>query len=378
VAAAAGVLLVVVVAGMSGGGSGATDTTAIPSTELEVVDSALTVPPSTQAGVVVESTQAPIPKTALSAALTIGAAGDEVTMVQQRLTDLGFAPGPVDGYFGEGTQQAVWAYKKLVGGMESYLDLARSDSATVVTPEMWQSMQDPIVIQPRRPQDSGTHVEIYLPQQVLAVFTDGKPTLISHISTGELDEQGEPKQWCEVVTYDTDNQGRPLAEPKVADECAYSKTPGGVFKFTRRIEGNRVGPLGGMYNPVYFNYGIAVHGAKSVPKDPASHGCIRINMDIAEYFPDLVDNGDRVYVWGHDGRQPEDYSKKERLPSFNAPNPNSTTTTSSTTTTTTTTVATDTTTTKPVVTTTTKPPATTTTPPATTTTTPTTTAPPGP
>jgi hypothetical protein len=364
------VLLVVIVAGMSGGGGGATDTTAIPSSEPAAFDSTLTVPPSTQAGVVVESTQAPIPKTVLSAPLTIGAAGDEVKMVQQRLTDLGFAPGPTDGYFGEGTQQAVWAYKKLVGGMESYLDLVRSDSATVVTPELWQAMQDPIVIQPRRPQGSGTHTEIYLPLQVMAVFTDGRPTLIAHISTGELDEQGEPQQWCEVVTYDTDNQGRPLAEPKVADECAYSKTPGGVFKFTRRIEGNRNGPLGGMYNPVYFNYGIAVHGAKNVPKQPASHGCIRINMDIAEYFPDLVDNGDVVYVWGHDGRQPEDYSKKERLPSFNAPNPNSTTTTSSTTTTTTTTTV--------AATTTTKPPATTTTPPATTTTPPTTTAPPDP
>ena len=358
--------MVVVVAGVSGGGGGASDA---PDTVVsEPVVTGLTVPPTTQPVVVFESTVAPIPKTTLSAPLTIGAAGDEVKMVQQRLTDLGFAPGPVDGYFGEGTQQAVWAYKKLVGGMESYLDLARSDQATTVSPEMWQAMQDPIVIQPRRP-GSGTHVEIYLPLQVLAVFTENRPTLIAHISSGELDDQGKPKQWCEVVTYDTDNQGRPLPEPKVSDECAYSKTPGGVFKFTRRVEGNRVGPLGGMYNPVYFNYGIAVHGAKNVPKEPASHGCIRINMDIAEYFPDLVDNGDAVYVWGHDGKQPEDYTKKERLPSFNAPNPNSTTTTSSTTTTTpastTTKPAPTTTTTKPApaTTTTTAPPATTTTAP---------------
>jgi hypothetical protein len=123
-----------------------------------------------------------------------------------------------------------------------------------------------------------------------------------------------------------------------------------------------------MYNPVYFNYGIAVHGAKNVPKEPASHGCVRINMDIAEYFPDLVKVGDAVYVWGHDGKEPEGYTKKESLPSFNQPDPSATTTTSTTTTSTTTTVKS--TTTVPASTTT-KPPATTTTttPPVTTTTT---------
>jgi hypothetical protein len=130
-----------------------------------------------------------------------------------------------------------------------------------------------------------------------------------------------------------------------------------------------------MYNPVYFNYGIAVHGAKSVPKEPASHGCVRINMDIAEYFPELVKVGDAVYVWGHDGKEPEGYTRNESLPSFNQPDPNATTTTSTTTTVkSTTTVPASTTTTKPPATTTTKPPATTTT--SLTTTTTTTTAPP--
>ena len=145
-----------------------------------------------------------------------------------------------------------------------------------------------------------------------------------------------------------------------------------------RLGPNRVGPLGGMYNPVYFNYGIAVHGAKNVPREPASHGCIRINMDIAEYFPDLVKVGDAVYVWGHDGKEPEGYTRNESLPSFNQPDPTATTTTSTTTTVkSTTTVPASTTTKPPATTTTTKPPATTTTtttPPATTTTT---TAPPG-
>ena len=51
-----------------------------------------------------------------------------------------------------------------------------------------------------------------------------------------------------------------------------------------------------MMNPVYFNYGIAVHGADNVPLEPASHGCVRLNQTIAKFFPDLVKNGYRVYV----------------------------------------------------------------------------------
>ncbi|MEI6401920.1 MAG: L,D-transpeptidase family protein [Actinomycetota bacterium] len=377
--AAGGVLVVVLIAGLSGGSSGdasagLTSTSGVASDVS--VDSGPTVPPVTQSAVVMGSTDTAIVKSSLASTITVGSYGDDVKQVQQRLTDLGFAPGPVDGQFGAGTQQAVWAFKKLVGGL-TFQQLAASDNASAVDNALWQQMQDPIVIQPRRPMGAGRrHVEIYLPLQVMVVFADDKPTLIAHIATGELDANGQPKQWCETTTYDTDADGSPLPEPVVKQECAYSKTPGGLFRFRRKVEGNRVGPLGGMYNPVYFNYGIAVHGAKNVPKEPASHGCVRINMDIAEYFPDLVKVGDAVYVWGHDGKEPEGYTRNESLPSFNQPDPSATTTTSTTTTSTTTIVPASTTTTKPPsTTTTTKPPTTSTTTPPTTTTT-TTTAPP--
>lgn len=376
VAASASVLGVVLIAGVSGGSDGDAGAMAsvVTSADGAVTPLPATAPVVSQANIVVPSSDAVANKTTFAGPVTVGSYGEEVKQLQQRLTDLGFAPGPVDGAFGGGTQQAVWAYKKFVMGT-TWEELRDSENASVVTPEMWDVMQDPIVIQPRRKLGGGTHVEIYLPLQVMAVFTDDRPTLIAHISSGELDENGDPAKWCEVTKYDTDNEGRPLEEPVIKDECAYSKTPGGVFKFRRKVDGNRVGPLGGMYNPVYFNYGIAVHGAQNVPREPASHGCIRINMDIAEYFPDLVSLGNPVFVWGHDGKEPEGYTKKEMLPSFNYPNPDSTltTTTAPVTTvpksTTTTTKPTTTTTTKSTTTTTTKPPTTTTKPPSTTTTT---------
>jgi L,D-transpeptidase catalytic domain/Putative peptidoglycan binding domain len=357
------VLLIVVAAGVSGGGEGdASNTTTgpggSPAGSIDPTASAVAVP-STQLSIGAESTLAPVVKTNLAQPLAKGSFGDDVKLVQQRLADLGFAPGTIDGQFGSLTQQAVWAYKKLVGGF-TYQELNSSNNKTVVTDELWQKMQDPIVVQPRRPQGVAgrTHVEVYLPLQVLAVFTDDRPVFIAHISTGELDPTGQPVEFCEEATFDTDENGEPLDPPVTKAVCADSKTPGGIFKIRRFYDGKRVGPLGGMLNPVYFNYGIAIHGAENVPTAPASHGCVRIHNQLAEVFPGLVAKGDRVFVWGHDGKEPEYYSRAESLPSFNRPDPNATTTTTTTTTVATTEVPTATTV-KSSAPTTTKPPATT-------------------
>jgi hypothetical protein len=351
------VLVVVVIAGVSRGGGGhdAQATTTPPGTSIAgptvtdagddnpgAVDGSLTVPPTTGGGVTIDSS-VPVSKTVITKTLSMGMVGDNVKALQQRLTDLGFAPGGVDGSFGTNTRIAVWAYEKLV------LDTPSDKATGRVTPAMWSTMQDPITITPRRPSGVGTtHMEIYLPQQVAIVFTDDKPKLITHISSGT----GET--WCDEITEDTDDKGLPLDPPVTKHVCGVSKTPGGVFKFYRRYTGDRQGPLGGMWNPVYFNYGIAVHGAANVPLKPASHGCIRIPMFIADYFPSLVTNGDRVYVW--DGvKEPEQHTKAEMTPPFNYPDPahpDTTTTSSTTSTTTTTTVAPTTTTTVPKTTTT--------------------------
>ncbi len=343
--AAGGVLAVLVFAGFSGSDDALTSP---PGGNPGSVDiSALTAPSTNPANVVVKTDPGQL-KTQLSQTLRKGMFGDEVKAMQQRLKDFGFDPGPIDGQFGSGTEQSLWAFEGLV------LKRPYDQQTGELDNETWQLMQDPLVFQPRRPRGVGSsHMEIYLDLQAAAVFADDRPTLITHISSGT----GET--WCEIVSQDTDDKGVLLPEPVKKDVCGVSKTPGGVFQFYRRVEGNRQGPLGGMYNPVYFNYGIAVHGAQNVPDEPESHGCIRIPMFISEYFPSLVSNRDYVFVW--DGKkEPEQQSKNDMLPIFNYPNPDATTSTSSTTTTTTTTPTT--TTAKPVTTTTKpKPPASTTT-----------------
>ena len=367
--AAGGVLAVLVIAAISGGGGGSGDSQSIPdAADRGAVEVSMTAP--SLASPIVVDTVAAAAKTTIAGPITVGASGGDVTKLQQRLTDLGFAPGPIDGQFGENTQQAIWAYKKLILKVPRE-ELRASNSASQVTPEMWLAMQDDIEIPPRRPQGPGTqHMEVYLPEQVAIVFHADQPVLIAHISSGELDENGLPAEFCEVGKFDTDEKGNVVDPPVEKAICALAKTPGGVFQFYREVEGNRVSALGGMRNPAYFNYGIAVHGAFEVPLYPASHGCIRLNHTISESFLDLVKKGDLVFVWGHDGKQPEQYTKNERLPSFNYADPNATTTTSSTSTTTTSTMLVPATTVAPTTTrpapTTTRP-ATTTTAPATTT-----------
>lgn len=341
--AAASVITVLVFVVFSGGdndneGAGATENPG-------AVDASLTVPATTLPQVVV-GPDTGVEKTNLTRDLKKGNYGDDVVALQTRLSQLGFDTNGIDGQFGSGTRMAVWAFEGLVYGRHY------SEQTGVVTNEMWQKMQDPITFQAQRAEvrDGATHMEIYLPIQAAIVFTDGRVRLITHISSGD------GQQWCEVITQDTDDKGQPLPAPVLLDVCGISKTPGGVFRFYRRYEGKRLGPLGGMMNPVYFNYGIAVHGADNVPQEPASHGCIRIPQWIAVYFPTLVNsdgrNGDYVYVWGMDGKQPEENTDEEMLPVFNFKNPNSTLTTTTTTIATSTTVK-DTATTKAPTTTTT-------------------------
>jgi hypothetical protein len=345
-AAAGGLVAAVIAVGIvSGGDDGIPGATSPTPSPPPVVVTSSTAPPITIAAadqVQTETTDAPIAKVPIDRALSNGMVGDDVEMVQQRLSDLGFDLGPVDGYFGDLTRQAVWAFEKLVMGVP------RQRATGQVTPEMWDRMQDPIRIEPRRPtQGLADHTEIYLPEQVMIVFHADEPVLVAHISTGELAEGATAftpwyetaDEYCETVTIDTDDRGNPLEEPVEKAICGRSYTPPGVFEAYKKVEGRRESRLGGMYDPIYINQGIAIHGALNVPLEPASHGCIRVSQYLGEGLQDLIEIGDRVLIW--DGvTEPEQQSAEAMQMRFDYPDPNATTTTTSTTTTTTSTTTT--------------------------------------
>ena len=132
-------------------------------------------------------------------------------------------------------------------------------------------------IEMMRPDLGPNHTEVDLTRQVMMVWRDGGLELVTHVSSGS-----------EVAYCESTREGR---------RCGNAVTPLGSYRFGRRVDGWRDAPLGRLYNPVYFNGGIAVHGAGSVPDRPASHGCVRIPMHIAEYFPALVFTDDPIEVF---------------------------------------------------------------------------------
>lgn len=242
----------------------AAPTTAAPSTTAAPTTVApTTIAAPTTTAVPVDPTLLPEPAGPLQA----GSKGARTQALQQALRDQKYDPGEIDGAFGGQVTMAVWAYQSLHGLPKDGL----------VTPELEARILAKAPQAMLKPELGPTHTEVDLSRQVLIVWRDGAPALITHVSSGS------EVAYCE----DTDE----------GQNCGDAVTPTGVYKYERRIDGWRDAPLGRLYKPVYFKGGIAVHGAPSVPNRPASHGCVRIPMPIAEYFPGLVANGDTIEVF---------------------------------------------------------------------------------
>lgn len=194
--------------------------------------------------------------------------GAKVEELQELLATGPFDPGAPDGEYGTRTIQAIWALEKLAG---------------IPVDGNWGPADDwafTRLIDGRLDAPVYSHdarwVEVDLSQQLMKVYDPGRdtPVLVSHVSSGS----GVPWQ----------NE----------DHSGSSITPTGNFHIQRRISGWRESSLdiGRLYNPLYFTGGIAFHGAQSVPSYPASHGCVRVPMHIAEYLPAELPNGTPVHV----------------------------------------------------------------------------------
>ncbi len=223
-AAVVGAVVIAGVAGGLGGDNGRQTTPSITNASL-APSSTIGLPPSTQA-IVVETTEAPLVTTHIDQPIAYGSAGESVRRRPgTALTELGFFVGPIDGQFGNLTKMATWAFEKLV------MQVPRDEATGVVTDEMWQLMQQPMRVDPRRWHSEGqttkNHIEIYLPEQVVVFFEDDEAVLISHMSSGTGQE------WREEVTIDVGEYGNENGtEPIVRGEIGISATPGGISTST--------------------------------------------------------------------------------------------------------------------------------------------------
>jgi hypothetical protein len=191
--------------------------------------------------------------------------GSQVVLLQKRLAALKYYPGAVDGRFGGDTLEAVWAFQE-VQGLTPANQVNQAMLARLANP------RSPAELMPGGP---GTRVEISLRREVLVLYRGGQVALISHVSSGG---------------------GYYYCSP--AGGCGYAITPTGNYQTLSYVPGWMKVPLGEMYNPVFFiGTAFAIHGDTYVPLQPASHGCIRIPMDIAAFFHTLVKvPGTAVYI----------------------------------------------------------------------------------
>jgi len=180
--------------------------------------------------------------------LRIGSRGPSVLALEQRLHELHFAVGAVNGYYGFETSDAVVAFQKLHG-------LPRTGATDA---RFWRALETAHVPVPRHA-GAGLHVEVSKELQVLLLVRDGEVTLVVPVSTG--------------ATGNT-----PLGLWHV-----YSKVPGFNAKE--------------MYYSSFFVGGFAIHGYHSVPTYPASHGCVRIPLWIAPRVYSLLGYGTAVYIY---------------------------------------------------------------------------------
>jgi hypothetical protein len=180
-----------------------------------------------------------------------GSSGATVLELQWRLEAAGFFPGRKDGVFGRQTRAAVYALQKLY-------DMERTGTFRA---EDWELLDREILGPGTAPEPD--RIEVDLRRQVLYLIEREAVTGVFPISSAN----GEPYR---------NSVGRLI----------YAETPEGRFEFGRKRSGWWESYLGFLYSPFYFYGGYAIHGSGSVPPFPASHGCVRVEIE------DMDPNGD--------------------------------------------------------------------------------------
>jgi hypothetical protein len=196
--------------------------------------------------------------------LHVGSQGPDVQALQQKLTSLTYMTAGVDGRFGGGTRDALIAFQKVNG-------LKLTGEADPPTTDKLASAGAPTAAY-STPSD---HLEVDIAKQVVYVVRGGTVANTLTTSTGS---------------------GQKFTSQGVTQRAI---TPNGAFHVYWKIPGWHDAPLGHLYKPSFFNGGIAFHGYYEVPTYPASHGCVRLPMEFADWFYDnAAPPGATVYVYG--------------------------------------------------------------------------------
>lgn len=180
---------------------------------------------------------------------------------ERRLFDMGYWTGPLDGLIDPATRSALIAFQKWEG---------RAVTGQLTLDEL-EAIRNSALPKPREPGYS--HVEVDLDRQVLLIVNDDGGVRVLPISSGN---------------------GEPFVDE---GQTSIAYTPRGRFVVYEKVAGWEKGSLGSVYYPNAISGSVAIHGARSVPVEPASHGCIRIPMFAAREVSKLMPIGTIVLVY---------------------------------------------------------------------------------
>ena len=180
---------------------------------------------------------------------------------ERRLSDMGYWTGAVDGLFDPATRSALIAFQKWEGRpVTGRLTLAELEAIrTSASPKGRELGYD--------------HVEVDLDRQVLLVVNDDGGVRVLPISSGS---------------------GKPFMDD---GQESVAHTPRGRFLVYNKVVGWEQGSNSSMYYSNYISGGVAIHGFRTVPTQPASHGCIRIPIFAAREVSKLLPIGTIVLVY---------------------------------------------------------------------------------
>jgi len=198
-------------------------------------------------------TETRLPHTSLTRAQTREA--------ERRLSDMGYWTGAVDGLFDPATGLALIAFQKWEGRpITGQLTLEELEAIRTST-------------SPKAREPGYAHVEVDLDRQVLLIVNDDGGVRVLPISSGS---------------------GKPFVDE---GQESIAHTPRGRFLVYDKVVGWEKGLFRSMYYSNYISGGVAIHGYRTVPIQPASHGCIRIPIFAAREVSKLLPIGTIVLVY---------------------------------------------------------------------------------
>jgi len=195
--------------------------------------------------------------------IAMGASGQQVLLLQERLSALGYWLGTPNGSFGDATEQAVFALEKAAG-------LSRTG---IVGAQFVSALNNGALPHPRT--TAGDAIEVDLQRDLVLFVHNGTLQYVLNTSTGG------------GYTYVEDGV------------TAVAITPQGVYSIGRVVDGLVTDSLGSLWRPRFFYEGFAIHGDSYVPAEPVSHGCVRVSNEAIDWIwaENLAPIGMKVWVY---------------------------------------------------------------------------------